>query len=939
MSEFKDYPSIQLGSPGEDISKKDLHAINIRFKNLNQLRLKRIQEFLQPRQRVFLQLLPLLFHQNHPLLPGFISSDTVVGIPDYKPNKQTTDAAKKYSKGFLYKRRALPSYYIHGIFLMGSVSSIAFSKSSDMDIWLCYKPGLLSSKIEELQQKATEIENWAATLKLEVHFFLIDNQQFCQGQHDPISVESSGKTQHFILLEEFYRTAIFIAGRIPAWWLVPPNQEQNYTLYLNHLLENRFIAENDVIDFGGLESIPVEEFISATLWHIYKSISSPHKSLLKLFLMESYAQEYPQPQWLCFELKKSIYQGSFNIDRLDPYFLIYSKVEDNLQNPESIQRLNLARQCFFLKIMGSSTTRLDYQTRVFREDYLQSIADLWNWPENLLPELIEHKYWDIKKAIQEHIIIRSELKRCLRMALSLAAEHVNYHYRTNNDLKLISRKLHVFLDKKPGKIEIITTRSNVQSKENELTIIESMRKNATSVWTLYSGKYTNQQLSIKQESSLLGLLGWLIINGLYKKSCQFHFQPETLRLSKNELQQILAQLFEFLSTNLATDTASLSIYNNTDKLLATLLFINLGLPELDERGDGLLLMSERSDPLSYGNNRQNFIKQIDQISVSNWGEVSITQFIGTDALFDCLTAAFNNSLQPICRDKFQVVCFTPIRAKSITLRIETIFENLIEFFAKQADSSSYRYFLPCENSYTVFQKKNARLHYWPLESNELVLQELSNTQDSFSEVFFDPYVAENSLIPFLYTRNQKQKIQVFYLNEKNIISIYIIDEKGSLFIQEHKQSNYNQVLSHYSLFLESILLHPFYSSELRLEFYEIRRNAEGIFNLHPATWTTSLNFTDLRINIENSSTKKSAENYYIYCNEIEFSSLQYDTKLFEKVSQAILKSRNNKEIYPIHISDIDAPSSYLGIENDSQRQAIHYLKLKKKIEDKLNAFL
>ncbi|MCK9619346.1 MAG: hypothetical protein M0R47_02310, partial [Methylobacter sp.] len=54
---------IHLGSPGEEISIQDLKTIRQRFKRLNQLREQRVQEFLQPRQQVFLELLPLLFHR------------------------------------------------------------------------------------------------------------------------------------------------------------------------------------------------------------------------------------------------------------------------------------------------------------------------------------------------------------------------------------------------------------------------------------------------------------------------------------------------------------------------------------------------------------------------------------------------------------------------------------------------------------------------------------------------------------------------------------------------------------------------------------------------------------------------------------------------------------------------------------------------------------
>ena len=114
VAEKNRLPSIKLGSPGEDISKKDLRAIIQRFKNLHQLQQKKIQNFLQPRQRVFLNLLPLLFHQNVPLLPGFISTDTPAGIPDYKPSRQTLYDAGQFSKSFTFKNRALASYPIWG---------------------------------------------------------------------------------------------------------------------------------------------------------------------------------------------------------------------------------------------------------------------------------------------------------------------------------------------------------------------------------------------------------------------------------------------------------------------------------------------------------------------------------------------------------------------------------------------------------------------------------------------------------------------------------------------------------------------------------------------------------------------------------------------------------------------------------------------------------
>ena len=43
---------------------------------------------------------------------------------------------------------------------MGSVSSIAFTKTSDMDIWLCHATNLSQGAVTKLQKKATAIEKW-----------------------------------------------------------------------------------------------------------------------------------------------------------------------------------------------------------------------------------------------------------------------------------------------------------------------------------------------------------------------------------------------------------------------------------------------------------------------------------------------------------------------------------------------------------------------------------------------------------------------------------------------------------------------------------------------------------------------------------------------------------------------------------------------------------
>ncbi|WP_214657307.1 hypothetical protein [methane-oxidizing endosymbiont of Gigantopelta aegis] len=160
----KQFTPIKLGAPGEEIGRKDLHQVISRFKVLHQSRLQHIQQFLLPRQRVFLDILALIFHQNHAALPGFHDTETPYGILDFKPGPIALQACRQYFKNFRYRRKALNQYAIEGIFLMGSVGSMAFSKTSDIDIWLCHDSTLNSKQLDHLQKKASAVETWAESL-------------------------------------------------------------------------------------------------------------------------------------------------------------------------------------------------------------------------------------------------------------------------------------------------------------------------------------------------------------------------------------------------------------------------------------------------------------------------------------------------------------------------------------------------------------------------------------------------------------------------------------------------------------------------------------------------------------------------------------------------------------------------------------------------------
>ncbi|HCH76789.1 MAG TPA: adenylate cyclase, partial [Pseudomonas sp.] len=121
------------------------------------------------------KLLPLLFHVNHPILPGYVSATTPAGLAHFVPDAEQLAEAQRLSRSFAYKpaRGKLPQPIL-GLFLMGSLGTVAQDEHSDLDVWVCHDPALDAGQIEELRRKCELLQAWAASQGSEAHFFLVD---------------------------------------------------------------------------------------------------------------------------------------------------------------------------------------------------------------------------------------------------------------------------------------------------------------------------------------------------------------------------------------------------------------------------------------------------------------------------------------------------------------------------------------------------------------------------------------------------------------------------------------------------------------------------------------------------------------------------------------------------------------------------------------------
>lgn len=936
-----------------DFDGLDLRAVRRRFMAINHDRLRRVRASLLDRQKVFLDLLPLLFHINHPMLPGFLSTRTPAGISDYSPARRSIAAAAELSQSFAYRRRAKRRFDIHALYIMGSGGTIAYSKSSDFDIWVCVRPDLSPAQHKALRRKTEGIESWAAALDLEVHFFLMNDDDFRAGRLDNLSAEGSGTAQHHLLLDEFYRTGLLVAGRYPVWWLVPPEYEAEYEYYVGELRRKRFIGPNETVDFGGIDHMPAGEFFGATIWQLYKGVSSPYKSILKLLLMEAYASEYPDICMLSLIHKRLVHAGETRLDELDPYVAMCRRVQDYLHDIADDQRLALARRCFYFKVR-ERMSRPDRRGNItWRRELMRELVNDWEWDQDYLETLDARPSWKIQHVMEERKVLIQALGQSYRMLSDFARRYPDNQTIDPAELNLLGRRLYTAFERKAGKIDIINPGISGNLVEDRLSLHQVGEEQDG--WLLYRGDVRPdsraKHLPLKRGSSLLEVIAWCHFNGLlHPVATAIHLYPDDSRINVWELRSILDCLQDLFPAQYPRE-AGIEDLANAAQLRASAVFINVGIDPLD-RGirDGMLRISNRTDALSYGGCWENLALTFDQLLFTTWQEVLTYRYCGRHALMDWLCDYLawypqTNGDMPWLPAAFS---FSSTRGASIARRVEELVAQVVECFYRNEWRESVRYIVQVGHSYYVLQTENSVPRYTFLDSLPALLGHLGLAQDSFSPVIADRQALAETIIPAILERNRPERIQVFYEKCGDRAEVYVLDENGSVFHQSVAFHDHETLLMQYQRFLDSIARRRddrrqasgTIANSPETDFCHVfREGRNGIVMEERTAHRSGPVDTWLGVQVIVESVDGAAFNLAIYCDECTFSTLEFGDQVYDEVARHILQRRASGQPYPIYITDLDLPPGRAGTERAGKMQTIHFLKEKKQIERRLNSAL
>ncbi len=904
----------RAAAASQSIGRKSIERIRSRFLWLRDRRLDRINDSLQHEQRAFLEVLPLIFHVNHPLLPGFVDTATPAGIAGYQPTRNEVLLARAHARSFtLHKDTTIKHPEIDALYLMGSSGSLGQDNKSDLDFWLCYRAKLGPERMAALLRKIAIIEAWGAVLGLEVHIFPMRAEAFRTGQMLPLSDESSGELGPHLLLEEFYRTGLLIAGLPPLWWLVPPDCD-NYEAYTERLFRRRFVPRSAWLDFGGLDTVPPHEFYGGAHWQLHKSIGSPYKALLKLMLFEAYSTEYPNINWVSQRIKRAVYEDRhLDPDMLDPYRLIFARITEHLSVRGEGQRLELARRAFYAK-SGQFLTR-PVETPDWRRKAVLTLAKSWHWNAAQLEVMDSREHWKLDRVQNERNAMVAELSRGLRMLTEFTRKHATEEGVNAAELKLLGRKLYATRERRPGKIDRVNPGISRDMTETSLWLVKEKTVDGHR-WLLYREAPDYGSTPTKATAGLVELLTWLHVNRIADRSTRLQLVPAPAHQGAPVHQQILEHLQRRLPHADITP-GSLAAFSEQAQLVTSLLF-------LDVDRD---LSDKDPEPLKY----------IDHLHVTTWGEILVTHHEGSiPALLDTVCRHFDLA-GPGNVTALHALGLANAQTATLANRVVDLAAAAGDCFAREG--TDCRYIMRLDDQLYLLEWREETCSWREIGDTGQLVDQLGDAPRGFRPVRMDPRALPDSPLPVLLELNRPGEIQIFYRIVTQGIDLWVLDDDGALFEQHLPRAREANFLEHQSRFYDSLLarrllLSDGYSEadlDVTATFHRVAHSVHG--------WQTKQvgppckpDRGYLEIQLITGPSADTTAGCTLICGEQEFDSLVLGNAFYRTVADRVLEHRHSHERYPIYITGVQTA----GLDAGASWSTAAMLRLKRRLERQLN---
>ena len=545
-------------------SKFDIHQIQRNKKLfLNYTRLRMEHAFAQDPEKaaVAFDIIPVLMSLNEVDLPGYVSrGHTGCGVYGVGSSYHLKSVIQEYFPETRFRNIPFQQYLVRkpvveSLFVLGSIGTVAQTDQSDFDFWVCVdEPKWPKRTLQALREKTSQISHWCqSTFNMDVHFFILDLEQIRRNDFGRVDEESSGSSQKNFLKEECYRTMLFVSGKIPFWWVFPPNLGQGaYESYWRTFAIEAPLDFVDFVDLGYLREVSKTEFLGNALWQLSKGIKDPFKSLLKMAMMEMYLSNRFKGPLLCDVLKDRVLGGKRFLKDLDPYLLMVEKVLDFYEDEHDESAVQLLRKAFYLKSNPMLTRARRIRGREYKYEVFKSLMRQWKWKLDLVEDLNQIENWSYSRLL----LFSKEINKFFSATYRRLSEDLPLTQKQaidEHDLTVLGRKLFALFSQRKNKLQVTPFLTSKRVTLDRCIFQFEPRGHGKHRWVLYDASWYPTERRRKKHrifsaDRVVRAAAWLVNNGLY----DFHktaveMVPNPSGVTLNDLVHLLRHIQTYFS--------------------------------------------------------------------------------------------------------------------------------------------------------------------------------------------------------------------------------------------------------------------------------------------------------------------------------------------------------------------------------------------------------
>jgi adenylate cyclase class 1 len=376
-------------------------------------------------------------------------------------------------------------------------------------------------------------------------------------------------------------------------------------------------------------------------------------------------------------------------------------------------------------------------------------------------------------------------------------------------------------------------------------------------------------------------------------------------------------------------------------LLELLLYVNVG-AETQRRlsADGKILVSDRCDPLCFGSMRTCHLRALELLAHTSWGELVARRHDGPEGLLDALCFVLDlwsrtPKDEPRPRTRFEG--FGSADGNLLAQRVQQLFSDCQAFFSTTPRG---RYVIGLGDRYFLLERSDRGFGWIRQDTIGELLDSLAQPRDHYSPPACDPQVLGETPFPAVFGACRPGELQLFYHGGRDEVTLYTLDESGSLFVQTSNDRDVGRLLQQQGRFLECLTrlrplsgvvstttpaaTGPFY---FRLEHASGRGwHAEPVAtpNLGAAD-----DFLELRFVAQN--TASGMRVLSLSCGEQGLNALSLGDRFHHEAARLVLGHRRGGG-YPIYLTQVELIPDRYGVAPSG----VALMALKRHIEQRLN---